>query len=70
MEKTQGPTHSPTCLSRGFIEARDHIYDVEVKTLELECMEEGFIRDSDSDEVESELQKAFSLENEDDLKIL
>ncbi|KAL0913378.1 hypothetical protein M5K25_016836 [Dendrobium thyrsiflorum] len=25
-------------------EARDHIYGVEVKALELECMEEGFIR--------------------------
>ncbi|KAH0465910.1 hypothetical protein IEQ34_006013 [Dendrobium chrysotoxum] len=26
------------------LEVRDHIYDVEVKALELECMEEGFIR--------------------------
>ncbi|KAH0449406.1 hypothetical protein IEQ34_020098 [Dendrobium chrysotoxum] len=25
------------------LEPRDHIYDVEVKALELECMEEGFI---------------------------
>ncbi|KAL0905848.1 hypothetical protein M5K25_024290 [Dendrobium thyrsiflorum] len=25
-------------------EAHDHIYDVEVKALELECMEEGFVR--------------------------
>ncbi|KAH0448019.1 hypothetical protein IEQ34_021819 [Dendrobium chrysotoxum] len=25
--------------------ARDHIYDVEVKALELKCMEEGIIRD-------------------------
>ncbi|KAH0457412.1 hypothetical protein IEQ34_012727 [Dendrobium chrysotoxum] len=25
-------------------ETRDHIYDVEVKALELACMEEGFIR--------------------------
>ncbi|KAL0928718.1 hypothetical protein M5K25_000633 [Dendrobium thyrsiflorum] len=25
-------------------EARDHIYDVKVKALELECMEEGFVR--------------------------
>jgi len=25
-------------------EARDHIYNMEVKALVLECMEEGFIR--------------------------
>ncbi|KAH0468374.1 hypothetical protein IEQ34_003407 [Dendrobium chrysotoxum] len=79
-------------------EARNHIYDVEVKALEADCMEEGFIRDfmkgcsarlaqsdgltpsqasgdpsSDSggEEIESELQKAFSLEeDEDDIDIL
>ncbi|KAH0466204.1 hypothetical protein IEQ34_006307 [Dendrobium chrysotoxum] len=76
-------------------------YDVQVKALELECIEDGFIRgfmkgvrlvqhktrdkikgltpsqasddtslDSDGDDVESELQKAFSLEEEDDIKIL
>ncbi|KAH0450996.1 hypothetical protein IEQ34_021688 [Dendrobium chrysotoxum] len=32
-------------LESGFVEDRDHIYDVEVRALELECMEEGFIRD-------------------------
>ncbi|KAH0470625.1 hypothetical protein IEQ34_000348 [Dendrobium chrysotoxum] len=26
-------------------ESRNHIYDVEVKVLELECMEESFIKD-------------------------
>ncbi|KAH0461348.1 hypothetical protein IEQ34_008923 [Dendrobium chrysotoxum] len=82
-------------------EARDHIYDVEVKALELECMEEGFIRgflkgvrlvqrktgaevegltpsqasrdsssDSNGDDIESELQKTFSLEKDDDDEIL
>ncbi|KAL0924970.1 hypothetical protein M5K25_005831 [Dendrobium thyrsiflorum] len=83
-------------------EARNHIYDVEVKALEVECMEEGFIRgfmkgvrvvhrktgadikglspsqaygdpssDSDGKEIESELQKVFSLEeNEDHIEIL
>ncbi|KAH0466426.1 hypothetical protein IEQ34_003664 [Dendrobium chrysotoxum] len=81
-------------------EARNHIYDVEVKALEADCMEEGFIRgfmkgvravqrktgteidgltpsqasgdpssDSGGEEIESELQKAFSLE-EDDIDIL
>ncbi|KAL0926140.1 hypothetical protein M5K25_004534 [Dendrobium thyrsiflorum] len=74
-------------------EARDHIYDVEVKALELQCIDEGFIRgflkgvrlmqrkigitvegltpsqafdepssDPDGEEVESELQKVFALE--------
>ncbi|KAH0463673.1 hypothetical protein IEQ34_008255 [Dendrobium chrysotoxum] len=33
-------------------EAYDHIYDVEVKALELECMEEGFIRVQDWSEIE------------------
>ncbi|KAH0450326.1 hypothetical protein IEQ34_021018 [Dendrobium chrysotoxum] len=83
-------------------EARNHIYDVEVKALETDCMEEGFIRgfmkgvravqrktgaeidgltpsqascdpssDSGGEEIESELQKAFSLEeDEDDIDIL
>ncbi|KAL0916191.1 hypothetical protein M5K25_013683 [Dendrobium thyrsiflorum] len=82
-------------------EARDHIYDVEVKALEQECMEEGFVRDflkgvrlvhrktgaevegltpnqasgdsssdSDGDEIESELQKAFNLEDDTDIEIL
>ncbi|KAH0470104.1 hypothetical protein IEQ34_001662 [Dendrobium chrysotoxum] len=83
-------------------EARNHIYDVEVKALEADCMEEGFIRgfmkgvradqhktgtkidgltpsqassdpssDSGREEIESELQKAFSLEeDEDDMDIL
>ncbi|KAL0914182.1 hypothetical protein M5K25_017692 [Dendrobium thyrsiflorum] len=83
-------------------EARNHIYDVEMKTLEAEFMEEGFIKgfmkgvravhrktgadiqglspsqasgghpsDSGGEEVESELQKIFALEeDEDDLEIL
>ncbi|KAH0450563.1 hypothetical protein IEQ34_021255 [Dendrobium chrysotoxum] len=83
-------------------EARNHIYDVEVKALEVDCMEEGFIRgfmkgvravqrktgaeidgltpsqasgdpssDSGGEEIESELHKAFSLEeDEDDIDIL
>ncbi|KAH0456590.1 hypothetical protein IEQ34_014497 [Dendrobium chrysotoxum] len=83
-------------------EARNHIYDVEVKALEADYMEEGFIRgfmkgvravqrktgieidgltpsqasgdpssDSGGEEIESELQKAFSLEeDEDDIDIL
>ncbi|KAL0918661.1 hypothetical protein M5K25_010684 [Dendrobium thyrsiflorum] len=83
-------------------EARNHIYDVEVKTLEAECMEDDFIKgfmksvcavyrktgadiqglspsqafgdhplDSGGEEVESELQKAFSVkEDEDDIEIL
>ncbi|KAH0461681.1 hypothetical protein IEQ34_009256 [Dendrobium chrysotoxum] len=80
---------------------RNYIYDMEVKALEADYMEEGFIRDfmkgvravkrktgaeiegltpsqassdpsSDSggEELESELQKAFSLEEEDDIEIL
>ncbi|KAL0911275.1 hypothetical protein M5K25_019406 [Dendrobium thyrsiflorum] len=79
-------------------EARDHIYDIEVKALELQCIDEGFIRgflkgvrlmqrktgvivdgltpsqasgdpssDVDGDEVESELQKVFDLEVDDDV---
>ncbi|KAH0467452.1 hypothetical protein IEQ34_004690 [Dendrobium chrysotoxum] len=83
-------------------EAHNHIYDVEVKALEADCMEEGFIRgfmkgvravqrktgaeidgltpsqasgdpssDSGGEEIESELQKAFSLEEDkDDIDIL
>ncbi|KAL0919535.1 hypothetical protein M5K25_011634 [Dendrobium thyrsiflorum] len=82
-------------------EACDHIYDVEVKALEHECMKEGFVRgflkgvrlvhrktgaevegltlnqasgdsplDSDGDEIESELQKAFDLEDETDIEIM
>ncbi|KAH0459337.1 hypothetical protein IEQ34_012151 [Dendrobium chrysotoxum] len=83
-------------------EARNHIYDVEVKALEAECTEDGFIRgfmkgvravhhktgaeiegltpnqasgdassDSGGEELESELQQAFSLEeDEDDIDIL
>ncbi|KAH0434220.1 hypothetical protein IEQ34_026876 [Dendrobium chrysotoxum] len=83
-------------------EARSHIYDVEVKALEAECAEDGFIRgfmkgvrtvhrktgaeiegltpsqtsgdassDSGSEELESELQRAFALEeDEDDVEIL
>ncbi|KAH0452594.1 hypothetical protein IEQ34_019893 [Dendrobium chrysotoxum] len=83
-------------------EARSHIYDVEVKALEAECAEDGFIRgfmkgvrtvhrrtgaeiegltpsqasgdassDSGGEELESELQRAFALEeDEDDVKIL
>ncbi|KAH0450075.1 hypothetical protein IEQ34_020767 [Dendrobium chrysotoxum] len=79
-------------------EARDHIYEVEVKALEQQCLDEGFIRgflkgvrlvqrktgvevegltpnqasddfplDSNGDEIESELQKAFSLEVDDEI---
>ncbi|KAH0457088.1 hypothetical protein IEQ34_014995 [Dendrobium chrysotoxum] len=83
-------------------EALNHIYDVEVKALEAECAEDGFIRgfmkgiravqcktgaeiegltpsqassdpssDSSGEELESELQQAFSLEEEeDDIDIL
>ncbi|KAH0454227.1 hypothetical protein IEQ34_016151 [Dendrobium chrysotoxum] len=83
-------------------EARSHIYDVEVKALEAECTEDGFIRgfmkgvrtvhrktgaeiegltpsqasgdassDSGGEELESELQRAFALEeDEDDVEIL
>ncbi|KAH0455450.1 hypothetical protein IEQ34_015482 [Dendrobium chrysotoxum] len=83
-------------------EARNHIYDVEVKALEADYMEEGFIRgfvkgvravqrqtraeierltpsqassdpssDFGGEEIESELQKAFSLgKEEDDIDIL
>ncbi|KAH0455985.1 hypothetical protein IEQ34_013892 [Dendrobium chrysotoxum] len=83
-------------------EARSHIYDVEVKALEVECVEDGFIRgfmkgvrtvhrktgaeieeltpsqasgdassDSGGEELESELQRAFALEeDEDDVEIL
>ncbi|KAH0454055.1 hypothetical protein IEQ34_018379 [Dendrobium chrysotoxum] len=83
-------------------EARSHIYDVEVKALEAECVEDGFIRgfmkgvrtvhrktgteiegltpsqassdassDSGGEELESELQRAFALEeDEDDVEIL
>ncbi|KAH0453818.1 hypothetical protein IEQ34_018142 [Dendrobium chrysotoxum] len=83
-------------------EARSHIYDVEVKALEAECAEDGFIRgfmkgvrtvhrktgaeiegltpsqasgdassDSGGEEMESELQRAFTLEeDEDDVEIL
>ncbi|KAH0460005.1 hypothetical protein IEQ34_010668 [Dendrobium chrysotoxum] len=83
-------------------EARNHIYDVEVKVLEAECAEDGFIRgfmkgvrtvhrktraeiegltpsqasgdassDSGGEELESELQRAFALEeDEDDVEIL
>ncbi|KAH0470543.1 hypothetical protein IEQ34_000266 [Dendrobium chrysotoxum] len=83
-------------------EARSHIYDVEVKALEAECAEDGFIRgfmkgvrtvhrktgaeiegltpsqassdassDSGGEELESELQRAFTLEeDEDDIEIL
>ncbi|KAH0465379.1 hypothetical protein IEQ34_005482 [Dendrobium chrysotoxum] len=78
-------------------EARDHIYDIEVKALEHQCIEEGFIRGflkgvlliqrktgvqvegvtpsqasddfpsgSDGDEIESELQKAFNLDMDDE----
>ncbi|KAH0464458.1 hypothetical protein IEQ34_007244 [Dendrobium chrysotoxum] len=82
--------------------ARSHIYDVEVKALEAECAEDGFIRgfmkgvrivhrktgaeiegltpsqassdassDSGGEELESELQRAFALEeDEDDVEIL
>ncbi|KAH0453197.1 hypothetical protein IEQ34_017521 [Dendrobium chrysotoxum] len=83
-------------------EACSHIYDVEVKALEAECAEDGFIRgfmkgvrtvhrkngaeikgltpsqasgdassDSGGEELESELQRAFALEeDEDDVEIL
>ncbi|KAH0453363.1 hypothetical protein IEQ34_017687 [Dendrobium chrysotoxum] len=83
-------------------EARCYIYDVEVKALETECAEDGFIRgfmkgvhtihrkiraeiegltpsqafgdassDSGGEELESELQRAFALEeDEDDVEIL
>ncbi|KAH0453699.1 hypothetical protein IEQ34_018023 [Dendrobium chrysotoxum] len=83
-------------------EARSHIYDVEVKALEEECAEDGFIRgfmkgvrtvhrkteaeiegltpsqasgdassDSGGEELESELQRVFALEeDEDDVEIL
>ncbi|KAH0466253.1 hypothetical protein IEQ34_006356 [Dendrobium chrysotoxum] len=83
-------------------EARSHIYDVEVKALEAECVEDDFIRgfmkgvrtvhrktgaeiegltpsqasgdassDSGGEELESELQRAFALEeDEDDVEIL
>ncbi|KAH0465377.1 hypothetical protein IEQ34_005480 [Dendrobium chrysotoxum] len=83
-------------------EANNHIYDVEVKALEAECVEDGFIRgfmkgvrtvhrktgaeiegltpsqasgdvssDSGGEELESELQRAFALEeDEDDVEIL
>ncbi|KAH0460797.1 hypothetical protein IEQ34_008760 [Dendrobium chrysotoxum] len=83
-------------------EARSHIYDMEVKALEAECAEDGFIRgfmkgvrtvhyktgaeiegltpsqasgdassDSGGEELESELQRAFALEeDEDDVEIL
>ncbi|KAL0907377.1 hypothetical protein M5K25_021783 [Dendrobium thyrsiflorum] len=45
-------------------EAREHIYDVEVKALEQQCMDEGFTRDLDGAEIESELRKAFSSDDE------
>ncbi|KAH0450142.1 hypothetical protein IEQ34_020834 [Dendrobium chrysotoxum] len=79
-------------------EARDHIYEVEVKALEQQCLDDGFIRGflkgvrlmqrktgvevegltpsqasddfplgSDGDEIESELQKAFALEADDEV---
>ncbi|KAH0448147.1 hypothetical protein IEQ34_021947 [Dendrobium chrysotoxum] len=79
-------------------EARNHIYEVEVKALEQQCIDEGFIwgflkgvrlvqrkagvevegltpsqasddfpPDSDGDEIESELHKAFSLEVDDEI---
>ncbi|KAH0469557.1 hypothetical protein IEQ34_001115 [Dendrobium chrysotoxum] len=83
-------------------EARSHIYDVEVKALEVECADDGFIRgfmkgvrtvhrktgaeiegltpsqasgdassDSGGEELESELQRVFALEeDEDDVEIL
>ncbi|KAH0470502.1 hypothetical protein IEQ34_000225 [Dendrobium chrysotoxum] len=78
-------------------EARDHIYDIEVKALEQQCIEDGFIRGflkwvrlmqrktgvqvegvtpsqasddfpsgSNGDEIESELQKAFDLDVDDE----
>ncbi|KAH0456394.1 hypothetical protein IEQ34_014301 [Dendrobium chrysotoxum] len=64
-------------------EARDHIYEVEVKALEQQCLDDGFIRGfwkgvrlmhrktgvegSDGDEIKSELQKAFALEANDEV---
>ncbi|KAH0457847.1 hypothetical protein IEQ34_013162 [Dendrobium chrysotoxum] len=83
-------------------EARNYIYDVEVKAFEAECTEDGFIRgfmkgvravhhktgakiegltpsqasgdtssDSSGEELESELQQAFALEeDEGDIEIL
>ncbi|KAH0463186.1 hypothetical protein IEQ34_007768 [Dendrobium chrysotoxum] len=79
-------------------EARDHIYEIEVKALEQQCIDEGFIRgflkgvrltqwktgveiegltpsealddspqNSDGDEIESELQKVFALEVDDEI---
>ncbi|KAH0448745.1 hypothetical protein IEQ34_022545 [Dendrobium chrysotoxum] len=83
-------------------EARSYIYDVEVKALEAECADDGFIRgfmkgvrtihrktgaeiqgltpsqasddassDSGGEELESELQRAFALEeDEDDVEIM
>ncbi|KAH0470391.1 hypothetical protein IEQ34_000114 [Dendrobium chrysotoxum] len=79
-------------------EARDHIYEVEVKALEQQCINEGFIwgflkgvhpvqrktgvkvegltpsqalgdrpLDFDGDEIESELQKAFAIEVDDEI---
>ncbi|KAL0919372.1 hypothetical protein M5K25_011463 [Dendrobium thyrsiflorum] len=57
-------------------EARDHIYDVEVKALELQCIDEGLTpsqasddssSDPDGDEVQSELQKVFALEVDDEI---
>ncbi|KAH0454758.1 hypothetical protein IEQ34_016682 [Dendrobium chrysotoxum] len=73
-------------------EARDHIYDIEVKALEQQCIDDGFIRGFlkgrktgvqvegvtpgqasddfpsgfDGDEIESELQKAFDLDVDDE----
>ncbi|KAH0448312.1 hypothetical protein IEQ34_022112 [Dendrobium chrysotoxum] len=78
-------------------EAQGHIYDIEVKALEQQCIEDGFIRgflkgvclmqrkagvqvegvtpsqasddfpsDSNGDEIESELQKAFDLDVDDE----
>ncbi|KAH0450452.1 hypothetical protein IEQ34_021144 [Dendrobium chrysotoxum] len=91
------------CLRRRPSSCRQHhIYDVEVKALEAECAEDGFIRgfmkgvrtvhrktgaeiegltpsqassdassDSGGEELESELQRAFALEeDEDDVEIL
>ncbi|KAH0454918.1 hypothetical protein IEQ34_016842 [Dendrobium chrysotoxum] len=79
-------------------DARDHIYEVEVKALEQQCLDDGFIRGflkgvrlmqrktgvgvegltpsqasddfppgSDGDEIESDLQKAFALEADDEV---
>ncbi|KAH0453710.1 hypothetical protein IEQ34_018034 [Dendrobium chrysotoxum] len=79
-------------------EARDHIYEVEMKALEQQCLDDGFIRGflkgvwlmqrktgveveglthsqasddfppgSDGDKIESELQKAFALEADDEV---